>query len=116
MDTGNTTVQADPATTRTALAALQTVATTEYGALYMDASGQVVFQQRSFTTASVAGAPTVFADDGTGIAYSSLPWVLNDAQIFNEANVTANELAKQTASDATSIDPFFLASFSRARY
>lgn len=111
VDTGNTTVQADPATTRTALAALQTVATTEYGALYMDASGQVVFQQRSFTTASVAGTPTVFADDGTGIAYSSLQWVLNDAQIFNEANVTATGLAKQTASDATSISTYFKHSY-----
>lgn len=111
VDTGNTTVQADPATARTALSALQTVATTEYGALYMDASGQVVFQQRSFTTASVAGTPTVFADDGTGIAYSALQWVLNDAQIFNEANVTATGLAKQTASDATSISTYFKHSY-----
>lgn len=111
VDTGNTTVQADPGTVRTALSALQTVATTEYGALYVDASGQVVFQERDFTTASVAGTPTVFADDGSGIAYSQLQWVLNDAQIFNEANVTATGLAKQTASDATSISTYFKHSY-----
>ena len=111
IDTGNTTVQADPGTVRTALSALQTVATTEYGALYMDASGQVVFQERDFTTASVSGTPTVFADDGSGIAYSQLQWVLNDAQIFNEANVTATGLAKQTASDATSINNYFKHSY-----
>jgi hypothetical protein len=111
IDTGNTTVQADPGTVRTALSALQTVATTEYGALYMNASGQVVFQQRSFTTSSVSGTPTVFADDGSGIAYSQLQWVLNDAQIFNEANVTATGLAKQTASDATSINTYFKHSY-----
>lgn len=111
VDTGNTTVQADPGTTRTALSALQTVATTEYGALYMDASGQVVFQERDFTTASVAGTPTVFADDGSGIAYSQLQWILNDAQIFNEANITATGLAKQTASDATSIITYFKHSY-----
>jgi len=111
IDTGLTTVQADPATARTALSALQTVATTEYGALYMDASGNVVFQDRNLTAGSVTGTPTVFADDGTGIAYSNLQWVLNDAQIFNEANVTATGLAKQTASDATSIATYFLHSY-----
>lgn len=111
VDTGNTTVQADPGTVRTALSALQTVATTEYGALYMDASGQVVFQERDFTTASVAGTPTVFADDGSGIAYSQLQWILNDAQIFNQANVTATGLTKQTASDTDSINTYFLHSY-----
>jgi hypothetical protein len=111
VDTGLTTVQADPGTTRTALSALQTVATTEYGALYMDASGQVVFQDRNLTTKSIGDTPTAFADDGTGIAYSNLQWVLNDAQIFNEANVTATGLAKQTASDATSISTYFKHSY-----
>ena len=111
VDTGLTTVQADPGTTRTALNALQTVATTEYGALYMDASGQVVFQDRNLTTKSIGGTATSFADDGTGIAYSNLQWVLNDAQIFNEANVTATGLAKQTASDATSISTYFKHSY-----
>jgi len=111
VDTGLTTVQADPGTTRTALSALQTVATTEYGALYMDASGQVVFQDRNLTTKSIGDTATTFADDGTGIAYSNLQWVLNDAQIFNEANVTATGLAKQTASDATSISTYFKHSY-----
>jgi hypothetical protein len=111
VDTGLTTVQVDPATTRTALNALQTVATSEYGALYMDALGQVVFQDRNLTASSVSGTPTVFADNGTGIGYSNVQWVLNDAQIFNEANVTATGLAKQTASDATSISTYFKHSY-----
>lgn len=111
IDTGLTTVQANPATTRTALSALQTVATTEYGALYMDASGQVVFQDRQLTNTSVNGTPTVFADDGTGIAYSNVQWVLNDAQIFNDVNVTATGLATQSVSDATSIATYFKHSY-----
>lgn len=111
LNTGQTTVQADPATTRTGLAALQTVATTEYGAMYMDASGNFVFKDRNFTTGSVASTVTSFADDGTGIGYSNVQWVLNDAQIFNEANVTATGLAKQTASDATSIATYFKHSY-----
>lgn len=111
LGTGATTVQADPATTRTGLAALQTVATTEYGAIYMDAAGNFVFRDRNYTTASVGGTVTSFADDGSGIAYSNLQWVLNDSQIFNEANVTAIGLAKQTASDATSIATYFKHSY-----
>lgn len=111
IDTGLTTCQANPATTRTALSALQTVATTEYGALYMDAAGQVVFQDRNLTASSVSGIPTIFADDGTGIAYSNLQWVLNDAQIFNDVNVTATGLATQSASDATSISTYFKHSY-----
>jgi hypothetical protein len=77
----------------------------------MDASGQVVFQDRNLTTKSIGDTATTFADDGTGIAYSNLQWVLNDAQIFNEANVTATGLAKQTASDATSISTYFKHSY-----
>ena len=111
IDTGLTTCQANPSTTRTALSALQTVATTEYGALYMDASGQVVFQDRNLTASSPGGTPTVFADDGTGIAYSNLQWVLNDAQIFNDVNITATGLATQSASDATSISTYFKHSY-----
>jgi len=44
VDTGLTTVQADPGTARTASAALSTVALTEFGAFYIDAAGNVVFQ------------------------------------------------------------------------
>lgn len=112
IDAGLTTVQADPATTRTALSALQTVTTTEYGALYMDASGQVVFQDRNVTAGSVGGTPTLFADDGSGIAYSNVQWILNDAQIFNDINITATGLAMQSASDATSISTYFRHSYS----
>jgi hypothetical protein len=49
VDAGLTTLQNDPATNRTALQALTTVATSEYGALYVDASGSFVFQDRDVT-------------------------------------------------------------------
>jgi hypothetical protein len=39
IDAGQTTMQADPGTARTALAACQTVSTSEYGAFYVDATG-----------------------------------------------------------------------------
>jgi hypothetical protein len=50
VDAGLTTMQADPGTARTSLAAMQTVQTSEYGALYVDAAGSFVFQDRSVTS------------------------------------------------------------------
>jgi len=113
VDAGLTTVQADPGSQRTALAAMQTIETTEYGSLYVDASGSFVFQDRSVTTASIAGTPTVFNDDGAGIKYFNAVWVLNDLLVFNQANVTATGLATQTATDAASVDKYFLHSYNQ---
>ena len=113
IDTGLTTVQADPSTARTALAACQTIEATEFGAFYVDASGSFVFQDRSVTASSVTGTPVVFTSDGTGIAYSDAVWVLNDLLVFNSAQITATGLAVQSASDAASITKYFLHSYNQ---
>lgn len=114
IDTGLTTVQDDPATQRTALQALQTVATTEYGAIYMGADGKAVFQDRTVTTASVAGTPKVFADDGTGIGYFDVKWVFDDTQIYNKATITRLGGSVQTVSDTASINQFFTHSYNQS--
>jgi hypothetical protein len=113
IDTGQTTLQVDPGTTRTALNALQTVETSEYGAVYMDASGNVVFQDRALTSSSIAGTPTVFADDGTGLDYANVRWVLDDSLVYNKASITATGLATQTATNQDSIDKYFLHSYNK---
>jgi hypothetical protein len=113
IDTGQTTLQVDPGTTRTALNALQTVETSEYGAVYMDASGNVVFQDRALTSSSIAGTPVVFADDGTGLDYANVRWVLDDSLVYNKASITATGLATQTALNQDSIDKYFLHSYNK---
>ena len=113
IDTGQTTLQVDPGTSRTALNALQTVETSEYGALYMDASGNVVFQDRALTSSSIGSASTSFADDGTGIQYQNVRWVLDDSLVYNKASITATGLATQVALNQTSIDKYFLHSYSK---
>jgi hypothetical protein len=113
IDAGQTTLQADPGTTRTALNALQTVETSEYGALYMDASGNVTLQDRALTSSSIAGTPTVFADDGSGIQYQNVRWVLDDSLVYNKASITATGLATQTATNQDSIDKYFLHSYNK---
>ena len=111
IDTGQTTVQADPGNARTALAALQTIESTEYGALYMDALGNFTFQDRQLTSTSVAGTPVVFNDDGTGISYNNALWRLDDTLVFNKATVSRVGGTPQVASNQASIDKYFLHSY-----
>lgn len=114
IDTGLTTCQADPATQRTALAALQTVATTEYGAIYMDTMGRLTFQDRNLTVSSIGGTPTVFKDDGTAIGYFDVKWVFDDTQVYNLATITRTGGTVQTTSDAASIAKFFTHSYNQS--
>jgi hypothetical protein len=87
------------------------VATSEYGSLYVDASGSFVFQDRAVTVGSIAGTPTVFADNGTGIEYFDASWILNDVLIFNKATITRTGGSAQVASNQPSIDKYFLHSY-----
>ena len=111
IDAGLTTMQADPGTNRTALQALTTVATSEYGALYVDANNSFIFQDRSVTVGSIGGTPTVFADNGTGIDYFDASWILNDVLIFNKSTITRTGGTAQVASNQASIDKYFLHSY-----
>jgi hypothetical protein len=111
IDTGLTTLQADPGTNRTALGALFTVAESEYGAIYVDASGSFVFQDRNVTVSSIGATPTLFADDGTGIEYADAAWVLNDTLVFNKATITRLGGTAQVATNQPSIDKYFLHSY-----
>jgi len=111
IDAGLTTMQADPGTNRTALQALTTVANSEYGALYVNAAGSFVFQDRTVTVSSIGGTPTIFADNGTGIDYFNASWILNDILIFNKATITRIGGEAKVASNTASITKYFLHSY-----
>jgi hypothetical protein len=111
IDAGLTTLQADPGTNRTALQALQIATESEYGAIYVDADNNFVFQDRGVTASSIGGTPTVFADDGTGIDYFDATWTLNDVLIFNKATITRVGGSPQVALNQASIDKYFLHSY-----
>ena len=111
VDAGLTTMQADPGTTRTSLGAMVTVSDSEYGALYVDAAGSFVFQDRDVTAGSIAATPTVFADNGTGILYANAAWILNDVLVFNKATVVRTGGTAQVATNAASIEKYFLHSY-----
>ena len=111
IDAGLTTMQADPGTARTSLDAMQTVATSEYGALYVNADGEFVFQDREITAGSIGGTITTFNDDGTGIAYANALWKLDDDLIFNSAQISRTGGSPQTAINQASIDKYFIHSY-----
>jgi hypothetical protein len=111
VDAGLTTLQNDPGTNRTSLSALQTVADSEYGAIYVDASGNFVFQDRAVTVGSIGGTPTLFSDNGAGIRYANATWVLNDYLVFNSASITRSGGSAQLATNQASIDKYFIHSY-----
>jgi hypothetical protein len=90
---------------------MQTVTDSEYGALYVDATGSFTFQDRALTVSSIGDTPTVFADNGTGIKYANAVWILNDSLVFNSATVSRTGGSPQTATNAASIAKYFLHSY-----
>ena len=107
VDAGLTTMQADPGTARTSLAAMITVTNSEYGAFYVGKNGYFVFQDRNVTAGSVGGTPVVFNDNGSDISYANATWRLDDTLVFNQANITRTGGTTQTAINQASIDKYF---------
>ena len=113
VDAGLTTMQADPGTARTSLAAMQTVETSEYGALYVDPAGSFVFQDRAVTAGSSGATPTVFNDNGSDISYFNAVWRLDDTLVYNSASITRTGGTAQVATNQASIDKYFIHSYNQ---
>jgi len=113
VDAGLTTMQADPGTARTSLAAMQTVEISEYGALYVDAAGSFVFQDRAVTAGSSGATPVVFNDNGSNILYFNAVWRLDDTLVYNSASITRTGGTAQTAINQPSIDKYFVHSYNQ---
>ena len=111
IDPGQTTLQDNPNNPTPSLVAMQTVADSEYGAVYVDFSGSFVFKDRLTATETIGNTPTIFADDGTGIIYANAAWKLDDTLIFNSAQVSRAGGSVQNASNQASIDKYFIHSF-----
>ena len=107
VNTGNSTVQADPGTARTSLAAIKNVEFSEQGAFYVSPGGNAVFTQRSSIISKSGQNPTSFANDGTGIGYKNIVFAFDDKLIINQASITRTGGTAQTATNATSIAKYF---------
>jgi len=105
-DTGSTTVQADPGTARTALAALKAAEFAEQGAFFMLPDGAAEFKDRADVVASLKTAPIEF-NQTTGIPYSDLKYAFDDKLIVNQASMTRIGGTAQTSTNADSSAKYF---------
>lgn len=106
LDTGNSRTQADPATRRTSLAAIQNCEIVEQGAFFLGAEGNAIFKNRTNTIKSAGDTPTAFNQTG-GIPYKNLKFAFDDKLIVNQANVTRVGGTTQTNVDVASIATYF---------
>jgi len=113
IDTGDSTVQADPATARTSLQALKNVEFSEQGAFYISPEGNAIFKSRANLEKMSDGAVTYFSNAGDGINYFNITTALDDKLVINQASITAIGGTTQTASDATSIATYFPHSYNQ---
>ena len=109
IQTGNTTCQVDPGTTRSVLQAIQTAEFTEQGAFYIDKAGNAVFKNRQFVYDAQSASPTKFSNvtGSPDINYAGIQFALDDKTIVNQATVTRIGGTAQNYSDATSIAQYF---------
>ena len=103
---GSTTCQADPATSRTGLAALKNAEFTEQGAFYIDSEGTANFKSRDEVVGSLGATPIEF-NQTTGIPYSNLVYAFDDKLIINTADFTRVGGTKQTVQNTASITKYF---------
>jgi hypothetical protein len=106
LDTGNSLTQADPATNRTALAALINAETSEQGAFFISPEGNAIFKNRTNTISSAGGTPIAFNQTG-GIPYKNLVFAFDDKLIVNNCSVTRVGGTTQTYIDANSVATYF---------
>lgn len=81
---------------------LRQVERSEQGSFFVSASGDMVFRDRAFSPAD----PIVFADDNSGIAYSSLTNEYGDELLYNRVVVQSPAGSAVTKSDVQSILEF----------
>jgi hypothetical protein len=106
IDTGSTTCQADPATNRSSLSAIQVAEFTEQGAFFVLPNGEVEFKDRSDVVSSLATTPIEF-NQTTGIPYADLKFAFDDKLIINNASMIRVGGTQVTASDSDSIAKYF---------
>ena len=107
VETGQSTVLADPGTARTSLNAIKNVEFSEQGAFYIAPSGNAVFNQRSYIISKSGQNPTTFANDGSAIDYKNIVFAFDDKLIINQASMTRTGGTLQYAYNDASIIKYF---------
>ena len=107
IDAGQSTLQADPGTSRLVLEALRKVEESEFGGLFVDAEGRVTFIDRFALTSALAAPLYEFSDQGTDIPYENAVTKFDDSLIVNDVTVGRLGGTPQNVFDQPSIDTYF---------
>ena len=109
IDTGNSTVQADPGTAnRNLLDALQLVGDkSEFGGFFAGYDGKFYFFSRSKLAQQAANPQVIYSDDGVQIEYQQIEISHDDVMVLNDVAVNRLGGAIQEVTDATSISTYF---------
>ena len=119
---GQSTMQADPGTNRSILAAIQTVEQSEFGAFFMRRSGQARFLDRNIVSQLADATPRFYSDTALpgSLTYSNLDFAYDDQLILNDVTVTryddniGPDPVPQNVFDQESIDKYFTKSGQRS--
>jgi hypothetical protein len=108
-DTGDSAMQVDPGGVRSVLAAIQTVEQSEFGAFFMQRSGQTLFLDRDTVAKRADAVPRTYTDLGTPgtFPYQTIDFAFDDQLILNDITVTRVGGTPQNAIDQDSIDKYF---------
>ena len=113
IDDGNSTMQADPATSRSLLEAIQTVEQSEFGGFFFQKTGTATFYSRDTISKAADATPYEFSDDGTKIGYAQIDFAYDDQLIVNDVVVQRLGGVAQQVQDADSINTYFIHSGQR---
>jgi hypothetical protein len=108
IDTGESTLQADPGTSRNVLEALQTVENSEFGGIFVDGESKVNFVDRNTLISRPATSLYDFSDTGSDISYTNAVVAFDDTNLINDVTVTRSGGTAQNVYDQPSIDKYFL--------
>ena len=108
IDTGQSTLQADPGTSRNVLEALQTVENSEFGGIFVDGESVINFVGRDELITRPATSIYTFSDTGSDISYTNAVVAFDDTNLINDVTVTRSGGTAQNVFDQPSIDKYFL--------
>ena len=115
IDSGNSTMQADPGGARSILAAIQTIEQSEFGAFFMGRNGKARFLDRTDVSELADVTPRYYSDINApgSFPYVNLDFAYDDQLILNDVTVTRLGGTPQEVDDQFSIDTYFIKSGQR---
>jgi len=113
INTGDSTMQANPTDARSALEAFRQVEDSELGGFFIAGNGNATFLSRTNVSMFSDNVPLAFSDDDLALPYVNVKTALDDGTLYNSVSVTRIGGSAQVVQDTASIDKYFIHSGQR---